>query len=135
MSESEASKPTGDAGTLRQNLQRDVVKLHKEFMGRGPINTKLYLHDDAVVVLMFNGHTTGEETMFDAGGHRSVAQTRVDMSESLRARFIEVVEGHTGREVVGFMSSSQQHPDLLSQVYVLKPTDLLSVVPDEPGES
>lgn len=134
MSEEAAPETLGDPGTLRAALQREIVRLHKEFMGRGPIKTKLYLHEDSVLVLMFNGHTTGEQTMLEGGGRRTVAQTRVDMSESLRTRFIEVVERHTGREVVGFMSSSQQRPDLLSHVYVLKPTDLLSVVPDEPGE-
>jgi hypothetical protein len=59
------------------------------------------------------------------------------MLESARARFIEVVERNTGRRVVGSMSSSQQHPDLLSHVYVLEPTDLLHVVeqkaPPSPG--
>jgi hypothetical protein len=45
-----------------------------------------------------------------------------------------VIERHTGRKVVGFMSSSQQDPDLLSHVYELAPTDLLTVVPDENDE-
>ena len=120
---------------MRQDLQREVVQLHKEFMGRGPLKTKLFINEDSVLILMFNGHTASERTMLEGGGRRSVAQTRVDMSESMRGRFIEVVERHTGREVAGFMSSSQQSPDLLSHVYVLKPTDLLSLVPDEPGES
>jgi hypothetical protein len=35
------------------------------------------------------------------------------MLESARARFIEVAERNTRRRVVGFMSSSQQHPDPL----------------------
>ena len=135
MSEGAASEDTGEAGAIRESIQREIVKLHKEFMGRGPIKTKLYLHDDSVLVVMFNGHTTGEQTLLEGGGRRAVAQTRVDMSESIRARFIEVVERLTGREVVGFMSSSQQGPDLLSHVYVLRPTDLLSIVPSDPGET
>ena len=135
MSEAEGPEPNGDAATMRQGLQREIIQLHKEFMGRGPIRSKLYLHEDSVLVLLFNGHTRAEHTMLEGGGRRSVAQTRVDMSESIRARFIEVVERYTGREVVGFMSSSQQGPDLLSHVYVLRPTDLLSVVPSQPEES
>lgn len=117
--------------SLRTKITREIVNLHKDLLGRGPVRAKTYLHEDSVLVLMFNGHTSGEQTLLEGGGRRSVAQTRVDMSESVRAKFIEVVEHQTGREVVGFMSSSQQDPDLLSHVYVLKPTELLSVVPDE----
>jgi uncharacterized protein YbcI len=131
----EGSAPEPEPGELRAQMQREIVKLHKEFFGRGPVNTKLYTHDDSVLVLMFNGHTPSEQTLLEGGGQRSVAQSRVDLSEAMRERFVEVVERLTGRQVVGFMSSSQQDPDLLSHVYVLKPTDLLSVLPDENGEA
>jgi uncharacterized protein YbcI len=131
LGESNAQPGVDADGLMRQAILRDVVRLHKEFMGRGPINSKVYMHDDSVLVLMLNGHTPSEQTMLDGGGRRSVAQTRVDLSESVRQRFINVVEGHTGRKVVGFMSSSQQEPDMLSHVYVLKPTDLLTVASDD----
>ena len=118
--------------TISQVIQREIIRLHKEFFGLGPVKSKLYLQRDSVLVLMFEGHTRGEESLRDAGERRSVAQGRVDISESARERFIEVVERHTGRKVVGFMSSSQQDPDLLSHVYVLEPTDLLHVVEEDP---
>jgi uncharacterized protein YbcI len=123
--------------TISQVIQREIIKLHKEFFGRGPVKSKLYMQTDCVLVLMFEGHTRGEESLRQAGERRSVAQGRVDISESARDRFIKVVERNTGREVVGFMSSSQQDPDLLSHVYVLQPTDLLHAVeekaPPSPG--
>jgi uncharacterized protein YbcI len=106
-------------------MQREIVILHKETFGRGPVRSKLYLHEDAVIVLMFEGHTTSEGTMARMGDQRGVAHSRVDLSESVRERFIAVVERHTGRRVIGFMSSSQQNPDLLSHVYALRPTDLV----------
>jgi uncharacterized protein YbcI len=118
--------------TVSQVIQREIIKLHKEFFGRGPVRSKLYMQRDSVLMLMFEGHTRGEESLRAAGERRSVAQGRVDISESARARFIEVVERNTGRRVVGFMSSSQQDPDLLSHVYVLEPTDLLQVVEEDP---
>jgi hypothetical protein len=39
-----------------------------------------------------------------------------------------VIERHTGRKVVGFMSSSQQDQDLLSFVFVLDTSPLLEGV-------
>lgn len=57
--------------------------------------------------------------MSDAGGQRSVAQGRVDISETIRVPLVEIVERNLGRKVVGFMSSSHQDPDLLSLTFVL----------------
>jgi hypothetical protein len=36
-----------------------------------------------------------------------------------------VIEDATGRKVIGFMSGNQQHPDLMCEVFILAPTDLV----------
>jgi len=112
----------------RAAISREIVVLLKDLTGRGPTKAKAYIHDDCVVLLLREGHTRSEATMFAAGGSRGVAQGRVDMSETIRDQLIEVIERHTSRDVVGFMSSSQQEPDLLSFVFVLETSPL------EPGE-
>jgi uncharacterized protein YbcI len=109
-------------------ISREVVVLLKNLVGRGPTKSKTYIHDDCVLILLREGHTKGEETMFEAGGSRVVAQSRVDMSETIRDPLIEVVERHTNRKVVGFMSSSQQGPDLISFVFVLETSPLLTAI-------
>ena len=74
--------------------------------------------------------------MFEAGGARAVAQGRVDISETIRKPLVEVIERHTERKVVGFMSSSQQDPDLLSFIFVLDTSPLLEVIEgDGEGET
>jgi uncharacterized protein YbcI len=113
-------------------ISREVVVLLKNLVGRGPTKSKTYIHEDCVVLLLREGHTRSEETMFEAGGSRAVAQGRVDMSETIRAPLIEVIERHTDRKVIGFMSSSQQDPDLLSFVFVLDTSPLIEVA-DEDG--
>jgi uncharacterized protein YbcI len=112
-------------------ISRDVVVLLKGLVGRGPTNSKTYIHDDCVILLLREGHTRGEETMFEAGGSRAVAQGRVDISETIRDPLIEVIERHTDRKVVGFLSSSQQDPDLLSFVFVLDSSPLLEAIDGE----
>lgn len=107
-------------------ISREVVVLLKELVGRGPTKAKTYVHEDCVLVLLREGHTRSEETMFAAGSGRAVAQSRVDMSETIRGPLVEVIERHTDRKVVGFMSSSQQEPDLLSFVFVLDTSPLLT---------
>ena len=43
----------------------------------------------------------------------------------MRDRFEAVIEHATGREVIGFMSGNQQTPDMICEVFVLTPTDLV----------
>ena len=126
------TEPEGHPGHLAA-ISREIVVLLKDLAGRGPTKAKAYIHDDCAILLLREGHTRSEETMFEAGGARGVAQGRVDMSETIRAPLIEVIERHTSRKVVGFMSSSQQNPDLLSFVFVLDTSPLLEVVEEEDG--
>lgn len=112
-------------------ISREVVVLLKKLVGRGPTKSRVHIHDDCVILLLREGHTRGEETMFEAGGARSVAQGRVDISETMRDPLIAVIERHTNRKVAGFMSSSQQHPDLLCFVFVLDTSPLLEMFDEE----
>jgi hypothetical protein len=43
----------------------------------------------------------------------------------MRARFEALIEDATGRQVVGFMSGNQQDPDMMCEVFMLAPTDLV----------
>lgn len=113
------------------DISREIVVLLKDLVGRGPTRSKTYIHEDSVVVLLREGHTRGEETMFEAGSGRAVAQGRVDMSETIRAPLSEVIERHTGRKVVGFLSSSQQDPDLISFIFVLETSPLVGDLDDD----
>jgi uncharacterized protein YbcI len=107
-------------------ISREIVKSLKHGFGRGPTKARTYAHDDCVLVLMREGHTTSEQTMEKGGRQRTVAQGRVDVSETIRTTLITVVERTIGRKVVGFMSSSQQDPELISYVFVLETSPLLT---------
>jgi uncharacterized protein YbcI len=114
-------------------ISREVVQLLKQHVGRGPTKARTYLNEECVLVLLREGHTVSEQTMFETGSARSVAQTRVDISEVLRGPLMQIVEQHVGRKVVGFLSSSQQDPDLLDFVFVLETSPLAS--PEAADES
>lgn len=121
--------PQGDRATAV--IAREVVKTLKHDFGRGPTKARTYVHDDCVLVLMREGHTASERTMQRGGQQRAVAQSRVDVSETIRSTLIAIVERTIGRKVIGFMSSSQQDPELLSYVFVLETSPLLSADEDE----
>jgi uncharacterized protein YbcI len=54
-----------------------------------------------------------------------VVEQRLAFQELMRERFEEVIEKATGRRVIGFMSGNQQQPDLMCEVFVLDPSDLV----------
>ena len=91
--------------------------------------TKTYYQDDLVVCLLRGGFTRVEQTLRDGGRGHAVIQQRMEFQEVMRDRFVEVVESATDRRVVGFMSGNQQDPDMICEVFVLAPTDLLDGSP------
>ena len=67
-----------------------------------------------------------ERTLLEGGRTSAVIEQRMAFQEVMRPRFTAVIENATGRRVVGFMSGNQQDPDMICEVFVLSPTDLLA---------
>ena len=113
-------------GAARTAISDGMVALLKEYYGIGPTQTKTYYNDDLVVCLMRGGFTRVEQTLLEGGRTAAVIQQRMEFQEVMRTRFVRVIEGATGRRVVGFMSGNQQDPDMICEVFVLAPTDLVN---------
>jgi uncharacterized protein YbcI len=119
---SEAKRRHGEELTL---ISDGLVALLKEFYGRGPTQAKSYYQDDLVVCVLRGGYTQVEQTLRDGGRGSAVIEQRMEFQQLMRDRFEEVVEQATGRKVIGFMSGNQQEPDLMCEVFVLDPSDLV----------
>lgn len=102
-----------------------MVALLKDYYGVGPTQSKTYYHDDLVVCVLRGGFTRVEQTLLD--GHRGAAviQQRMAFQEVMRERFEAVIQHATGRSIIGFMSGNQQDPDMICEVFVLSPSDLV----------
>jgi len=116
----------GTHGDVLTAVSEGMVALLKEYYGRGPTQAKTYYHDDLVVCLLRGGFTRVEKTLLEGGRGAAVIQQRMEFQEVMRDRFVHVIESATGRRVVGFMSGNQQDPDMICEVFVLAPTDLLT---------
>ena len=117
-----AAKAHGDVLTA---ISEGLVALLKEFYGRGPSRAKAYYEDDLVVCLLRGGFSRVEQTLLEGGRGTAVISQRMEFQDVMRERFEAVVERATGREVIGFMSGNQQHPDIMCEVFILAPTDLV----------
>lgn len=122
-----------DEGAARTAISDGMVALLKDYYGVGPTQTKTYYNDDLVACLMRGGFTRVEKTLLEGGRTAAVIQQRMEFQEVMRERFIAVIERATGRRVVGFMSGNQQDPDMICEIFVLAPTDLVSAheLPEE----
>jgi len=112
-------------GDVLTAISDGLVALLKEYYGRGPTRTKTYFEDDLVVCLLRGGFSRVEQTLLEGGRGSSVIHQRMEFQELMRQRFEAVVADATGRQVIGFMSGNQQDPDIMCEVFILAPTDLV----------
>jgi uncharacterized protein YbcI len=119
----------GTHGDVLTAISDGMVALLKEFYGHGPSRAKSYYDDDLVVCVLRGGFSRVEQTLLEGGRGPAVIHQRMEFQEVMRDRFTGVIELATGRRVIGFMSGNQQHPDLMCEVFILGPTDLVD--PDE----
>jgi uncharacterized protein YbcI len=112
-------------GEVLTAISDGLVALLKEFYGRGPTRAKSYFEDDLVVCVLRGGFSRVEQTLLDGGRGAAVINQRMEFQEVMRERFEAVIETATGRRVIGFMSGNQQEPDMMCEVFILAPTDLV----------
>lgn len=117
--------PPSAPGDVLTAISDGMVGLLKEFYGRGPTKAKSYYQDDLVVCVLKGGFSRVEQTLLEGGRTQAVIQQRMEFQELMRERFTDVITHATGRPVIGFMSGNQQAPDLMCEVFILGPTDLV----------
>jgi uncharacterized protein YbcI len=137
MSPGATKSETQAHGDVLTAISDGMVGLMKEYYGRGPTRAKSYYEDDLVVCLLRGGFSRVEQTLLEGGRGSSVIEQRMEFQDLMRQRFEAVIERATGRRVIGFMSGNQQDPDIMCEVFILAPTDLvddheLPPLPDAP---
>lgn len=122
---SQGSEHRQSHGEVLTAISDGMVALLKEFYGRGPTRTKSYYEDDLVVCVLRGGFSRVEQTLLEGGRGAAVIQQRMEFQDLMRDRFTAVIENATGRPVIGYMSGNQQNPDIMCEVFVLAPTELV----------
>jgi uncharacterized protein YbcI len=130
LSPTHTQPPVTRHGDVLTAISDGLVGLFKEFYGRGPTRAKSYYQDDLVVCVLRGGFSPVEQTLLEAGRGAAVISQRMEFQGIMRKRFEAVIEDATGRRVIGFMSGNQQAPDIMCEVFILAPTDLV-----DPSES
>ena len=90
-------------GELEAEISEAIVKFEKEYMGRGPLETKTYLIDDLVLVRL-RGVMTPAELQLAAGdnprGRELIKQVRHELLEKGRPLLETVLHTVTGKRIL-----------------------------------
>lgn len=101
-----------------------IVKLFREYYGRGPTKAKSYLLDDTYLVcVLHETMTTVERTLVDTGHGEKVRSTRLAFQEAMADSFMAVVEEAMGRRVQTYHSQVTLSPDVGFEFFVLEESD------------
>ena len=100
-------------------ISNAIARLHKQYIGRGPTNSRTTIDGDLVVCLLEGGYTRAEQTLEDNNKGDLVAAARLGLQEAMRQAMVDVVEGVVGREVRSFMSANDLQRNLQVEVFVL----------------
>jgi uncharacterized protein YbcI len=118
------SVQTADVGgsTLAE-VSRRLVQLHKEGFGRGPTKARSFVSGDVLVCLLEGGYLPMERTLREHGRGDLVEDQREAMQHVMEERFVGTIEEVTGRRVVSFMSASDEHHELSTEIFVFEPDE------------
>lgn len=90
-------------GQIEAEISESVTRFEKEYMGRGPLETKTYLIEDMVLVRLKGVLTPAEhqlaETAENSGGRELIKRMRVALLEKGRPLLQIAVESLVGVKV------------------------------------
>jgi uncharacterized protein YbcI len=102
-------------------ISRRAVQVLREYTGRGPTKARTVINHDSVLILLGDTLTKGERKLAENGKAEHVVHTRQQYQGVMRDDLVQVVEEHTGRKVIAFMSDNHIDPDYGAEVFVLEP--------------
>jgi uncharacterized protein YbcI len=108
-------------GPILAEVSRSLVQLHKESYGRGPTKARSFMSENVLVCLLEGGFLPAERTLRDHGHADLVTDSRDAMQDVLRDQFVRTVQEITGRQVMSFMSATDEQRELSAEVFVLLP--------------
>jgi len=109
--------------SVKADVARAMVGLHKEYYGKGPERAKTYLNDDYVFVVMEGGLTQSEQTLVEAGKEELVRSYRLEFQATMAPTALSAFSEILGRKVLDYHSQIVFHPPRIFEILVLEPED------------
>jgi uncharacterized protein YbcI len=104
---------------VRTELSAAIVRITREYTGRGPTRARTVIDREAVLVLLHDSLTKGEQVLVQHGEHEQVLELRRTFQTTMRDAYTAAIERILGREVTSFLSANSIEPDVASEVFLL----------------
>jgi uncharacterized protein YbcI len=92
-------------GQIEAEISEALIKFEKEYMGRGPEETKTFIINDMVLVRLKQVLTPAEKQLAKTGdnnkGRALIKQVRTELLEKARPLLETMVTKITGKKVIG----------------------------------
>jgi uncharacterized protein YbcI len=118
---------TTDTGPERQPgssltaaISNVIVRLLREYTGRGPMKAHTTIRDNVVLVMLEQTLTKGEQVLVTKGRNENVLALRHEYQEAMREESSAKVAELTGQNVMAMMSANHLDPDIAAEIYVLE---------------
>ena len=110
------------AEEVRDEIAREILRLHEESYGKGAGRAHAFVGDDFVVAVLDELELLpNEKFLIDHGKHETVIQVRSQYQQAIQATFRAAIERATGRTVVGFASTtSLDEPRFAAEIFKLE---------------
>lgn len=106
-------------GSLNAALADAVVRIHNQYLGRGPSKGQAFFRDRVIVVVMEETLTKAERSLAESGRMDHVLGMRQEFQRTMEEDLTEAVQELTGCKVIAFMSDNHIDPDMAAELFVL----------------
>jgi uncharacterized protein YbcI len=108
------------SGKVAAAISNGVVKLLRDYTGRGPTKTRTYINGDYLAVVMYDTLTKGERSLVEDGRSELVLAARKAYQQTMRDDLIGLVERLSERKVIAFLSDNHLDPDIAVESFILE---------------
>lgn len=102
-------------------ISAGIAGLYRDFYGHDRTTARTFINDDVVVCVLREILTTSESRLVRFGDGQEVIDGRVTFQADTEDQFTAVIEKHTGRKVVAFLSANQTTPGCACELFFLAP--------------
>ena len=108
-------------GEAAQAISNAIVRLLRDYTGRGPTQAYTTITDGHVIVVLRDALLKGERSLVNDGHAEAVIDMRRRFQRTMKDDMVAAVVEHTGREVLAFLSDHHIDPDIAVEVFILAP--------------
>lgn len=106
---------------VHDEVAREILRIHEESYGTGAGAARAVVLEDWVIVILDDLELLpSERFLVESGRHDAVAHVRTQYQHAIQSSFRAAIERATGREVIGYAStSSVEEPRFAAEVFKL----------------